>query len=248
MHHVIDDSALLVSLDKGKLSCTAFNRIDTFTIGDRTEERVQKRCLTGACSTCNNKGHTVTKAGFKERKHIVGERVGVDKVFPIYSLRVKHTDRDRDTSIGIHNGFFQRGDTGVIRQVSLRDGSRIVDNHTRMVKQLLYDVDGVLGREEMLLCFLNTTVKVSQSHIIPTVDIDLLKVGVCKVLCEDRVFRHFGEKAFYQSFGVIPCYRITRIIKILTDIRFELGGLALVDECCCVVLRNIALCETYKRR
>lgn len=47
---------------------------------------------------------------------------------------------------------------------------------------------------------------------------------------------------------IVPCYRITRIIKILTDIRFELGGLALVDECCCVVLRNIALCETYKRR
>ena len=117
-----------------------------------------------------------------------------------------------------------------------------------MVKQLLYDVDGVLRREEMLLCFLNTTVKVRQSHVIPTVDIDLLKVGVCKVLCEDRVFRHFGEKAFYQSFGVVPCYRITRIIKILTDIRFEFGGLALVDECCCVVLRNIALCETYKRR
>ena len=130
----------------------------------------------------------------------------------------------------------------------LRDRSRIVDNHTRMVKQLLYDVDGVLRGEEMLLCLFNTTVKVSQSHVIPTVDIDLLKVGVCKVLCEDRVFRHFGEKALDQAFVVIPCYRITRIIKILTDIRFELGGLALVDECCCVVLRNIALCETYKRR
>ena len=38
MHHVIDDSALLVSLNKGKLSCTAFNRIDTFTVGDRTEK------------------------------------------------------------------------------------------------------------------------------------------------------------------------------------------------------------------
>ena len=132
--------------------------------------------------------------------------------------------------------------------MSLRDGSRIVDNHTRMVKQLLYNVDGVLRREEMLLCLLNTTIKVCQSHIIPTIDIDLLKVGVCKVLSEDRILRHFGEKAFYQAFGVIPCYRITRIIKILTDIRFELGGLALVDECCCVVLRNIALCETYKRR
>ena len=73
VNHVIDDSALLVSLDKGKLSRTAFNRIDTFTVGDRTEERVQKRCLTGACSTCNNERHAITKAGFKERKHIVGE-------------------------------------------------------------------------------------------------------------------------------------------------------------------------------
>ena len=34
----------------------------------------------------------------------------------------------------------------------------------------------------MLLCLFNTTIKVCQSHVIPTVDIDLLKVGVCKVL------------------------------------------------------------------
>ena len=117
-----------------------------------------------------------------------------------------------------------------------------------MVKQLLYNIDGVPGGEEMLLCLFNATIKVSQSHVIPTVDIDLLKVGVCKVLGEDRILRHFGEKAFYQAFGVIPRYRITRIIKILSDIRFQLGGLTFVDKCCRVILRNIALCESYKRR
>ena len=248
MHHVVDDPSLLVSLDQGQLAGTRLDGVDTLIVGDGTQQGVQKCGLTRAGSSRHHEGNTVAKAGLQKGQHILGDGLTVKQVGAIHSCGMEHTDGDRDASVGIHDGFLECGDTGVVGEMPLCDGGGVVDDHARMVEELLDHVDGVLGREEMLLGLLDPSVQMGECHVIPTVDVDLLQVGVGQVLGENGVFRHFGKQAFHQALSIEPGHRVARIIQEFTDIRLQLCGLAPVNKGGCVVLGNMALGKVYKRR
>ena len=248
VHHVVDDPSLLVALNEGQLAGTRLDGVDTLVVGDGTQQGVQKCGLTRAGTSRHHEGNTVAKAGLQKGQHILGDGLTVKQVGAIHSCGMEHTDGYRDASVGIHDGFLECGDSGVVGKMPLRDGGGVVDDHARMVEELLDHVDCVLGREEMLLGLLDPSVQMGECHVVPTVDVDLLQVRIGKVLGENGVFRHFGKQAFHQALGIEARYRVARIIQEFTDIRLQLCGLAPVDEGSCVVLGNMALGEVYKGR
>ena len=86
-----------------------------------------------------------------------------------------------DTAILIHNRFFECGDTGITRQMPLRHGCGIVNDHARMMEQRFYNIYSVLWVVEMLRCFLNMAVCIGDGNIVPPVDIDFLIDFLCEL-------------------------------------------------------------------
>lgn len=98
----------------------------------------------------------------------------------------------------------------------------------------------------MLIGLDNGTVQISQSHIVPTVDIDFLDIGIGEVLGQNRVFRHLRKQSVRQFLIRITVYEIGVIKQELGNIRFQLRCLGTINECCGVIPDNIGLCVTHK--
>ena len=57
---------------------------------------------------------------------------------------MEQSDGYRYTAFLVHDGILQCRDTGVVREMSLRHGRCVVDDHIRVVKKALDDVHRVL--------------------------------------------------------------------------------------------------------
>ena len=87
----------------------------------------------------------------------------------------------------------------------------------------------------MLLCLFDMTVKVCQRHVVPTVDVDLLNVGIGKILGQNGVVCHFGKEPFGECFGVVAFHGIGGIVEILADTVFKLLASVLIRKDCRIV-------------
>ena len=94
---------------------------------------------------------------------------------------MQKTDGNGNTAIVIHNGTFDCGNTGIVRQVSLGDRGGIVDNHATVMEQSLDNIHGMTGRVEMFFELFQMPVRPCDDDIIPGVDIDLVDVGKAEI-------------------------------------------------------------------
>ena len=100
---------------------------------------------------------------------------------------MKQTDGYRDASVGVDNRLLQCGDTGVARQMSLRHGSGVVDDHAGVVEQSFHDVCGLLRGIEMFRDLQHIPRIIRHAYVVPSVDVDLLDAVFSEIRSKDRI-------------------------------------------------------------
>ena len=93
----------------------------------------------------------------------------------------------------------------------------------------------------MLLSLLNVTVGVGDGDVVPAVYVDLLDLVPAKVLCENRVFSHFGVKPVGHILEAHALNLISAVVEILLDVGAKLDEFGAVGQCRRVILGNIFL-------
>ena len=242
VYHVIDGFTEAVLLDEEQLSCAGLNGVNTLVIGNARKKCVHERCLTRRGSTCHNHGNTVTDAHFEKCDHFLCCHAAFDEVCAVNSLRMQKSDRYRDTCFLIHHRTLDCRDTGVVRKVSLCNGSGVIDDHAAVMQQPFDDIDCVRRRTEMFFELDHSAVRVGQRNVIPCVDVDLVEVSRTKEGREDGVFHHLRIQTVNELVFGKAVDKETTVKDIFLDIRLELVVLLFIGECCCVVLGNILLC------
>ena len=99
----------------------------------------------------------------------------------------------------------------------------------------------------MLRQLFNPPVQMRQGNVIPTVDIDLLNVGILQPRGQDGIFRHFGKESVLQRFARVPRHRIARVVQILCNIRPQFCSLAPVNQCLRIMRGQIPLRQLQER-
>ena len=79
---------------------------------------------------------------------------------------------------------------------SLRHRSGVVDDHSGVMKQALYDIHGVLRAVEVLGKLQHIAGIIGDTDIVPAVDIDLLDTVFPEIRRENRILRHLGIELF----------------------------------------------------
>ena len=113
---------------------------------------------------------------------------------------MQKTNGHRDTDIFIDNRRFDRRDTRITRQVSLRNRCGVIDDHSAVVQKPFDNVNGVLRRAEVFFELFHTAVRIGQGDIVPRVDVDFVQIGCTEERSQDRIFHHFGVQAVNELF------------------------------------------------
>ena len=100
----------------------------------------------------------------------------------------------------------------------------------------------------MLICFFNMSVKMGDGNIIPAIDIHFFNVRIRQIPGQYRILRHLGIEPFNKGLSIVTHDKIFGIIKILTDICFQLRRFFPVNQCGGVIFCNIPLCKIDKKR
>ena len=143
---------------------------------------------------------------------------------------MQKTDRYRYRCINVHNGIFQRGNTSVVRKVSLCHRSCVVDNHIRVMQKSLYDIYCMLRTMEVLFHLLHSTIGICEDNVIPRVDVNLVKVFGFKVRCKYRILHHLRIDSVNQSILIVVLNYVSVVKDELLDIGLQLIMLRLVCQ------------------
>ena len=99
----------------------------------------------------------------------------------------------------------------------------------------------------MFCQFFNPPVQMRQGDVVPTVDIDLLNIGILQPRGQDGILRHFRIQTVGQRLSCKASHRVARVVQVLCDIRPQFGSLAPVNQCLRIMRGQIPLRQLQER-